>query len=319
MLIVCPKCLTKYLISDNTNLSKVQKCHCSACGFYFEPQADEETVSMSVSPVLEQKTEPLNANPVLNSNDESFNSEQKASRILEDTVPPSLFSEPLNSDEKANKKSRSEAVPEEFKPVDAKKSSFLGTLFWLSIGATICFFAYKQKDYFLDKLDAIVMEQLDKSNENKTGSVNLSETKTTVASQKAAAFPPLQVKTEEKVLEPSVSEAQDYEAGINESLSDEKIDYHAVLNVQNISYEIGVNEVGINRLLIRGFVVNTSLKNMKLPETKAVIYDDEDNIVARKRIIYLEKELAGNSEIMFETAVVPAPKSVSKIEVVFDE
>ena len=91
------------------------------------------------------------------------------------------------------------------------------------------------------------------------------------------------------------------------------------LSVQNIGYEIGLNEVGVERLLIRGAVVNTSLKGCPLVETKAVIYDDEDNIVARKRVVFNEKIVEGNSEILFETAVVPSPKSVSKIEVVFDE
>ena len=91
------------------------------------------------------------------------------------------------------------------------------------------------------------------------------------------------------------------------------------LVVQNVGYEIGANEVGVDRLLIKGAIVNTSLKACPVVETKAVIYDDEDNIVARKRIVFNDGIISGNSDIFFETAVVPSPKSVSKIEVVFDE
>ena len=39
MFIVCPKCFTKYLISDEIQVLETQKCHCSACGHYFEQKA----------------------------------------------------------------------------------------------------------------------------------------------------------------------------------------------------------------------------------------------------------------------------------------
>ena len=91
------------------------------------------------------------------------------------------------------------------------------------------------------------------------------------------------------------------------------------LKVQNISYEIGVNEVGTSRLLIKGVIVNTSVYQGQLPLTKAVVYDYSDHVVARKRIYYLEKVIDGNSELSFEAQVVPAPESVSKVEVSFDE
>lgn len=314
MLIVCPKCLTKYLVSDEITGVKVQKCHCSACGFYFEQKMQDAPLKEGQSSILKAETKTISAN--LPDKDETNhpNQEIEVTKIMEDDIVPSLFLEPLNSDEKKEKK-QTPVVPEEFKPVESKKSSFIGTLFWLSVGAGICFFAYLQKDYFLDKIDTLVIEQLDKSKKN---DLVMPKIKPSVLEQGATVYAPIKSAyngIDEPINQPTVSVSVEAE----KELTDEKVDYAAALNIQNVSYELGVNEVGMNRLLIKGAVLNTTLRTLKLPETKAVIYDNEDNIVARKRITFTEKDIQGNSEVLFETAVVPAPKSVSKIEVVFDE
>ena len=36
MLIICPKCFTQYQILDEDTSLKGKKCHCSACGCYFD-------------------------------------------------------------------------------------------------------------------------------------------------------------------------------------------------------------------------------------------------------------------------------------------
>ncbi len=92
-----------------------------------------------------------------------------------------------------------------------------------------------------------------------------------------------------------------------------------ILKVQSISYEISPNEVGLNRLIVRGEIVNTELKEFSLPEYKAVVYDEHDIVVARKKVVLTQPALSGNSTLPFETAVVPAPQTVSRVEVVFDE
>lgn len=314
MFIVCPKCFTKYLISDEIKVLETQKCHCSACGHYFEQKAMKE-VEVKKAPSLadEQKQEILKEN-----------AENEALTKLNESLPTALFTEPLNRDEKSEKKEDDllSVVPEEFKPVENKKSSLFGTLLWLSIGAGICFFAYLQKDYLIDSIDTVILSQLDKTKVKKEAKKDpfWVEKKVEIPVQMPEEkFLPIE--TQEVVLTPAeqlpVVDVVEPVVGENE-VQDVKSCLSSLV-VQNVGYEIGLNEVGVERLLIRGAVVNTSLKACPLLETKAVIYDDEDNIVARKRVVFNEKTVNGNAEILFETAVVPSPKSVSKIEVVFDE
>lgn len=311
MFIVCPKCFTKYLISDEIQVLETQKCHCSACGHYFEQKAmKEDVVKKDPSLIVDQKQDVS-----------KDNAENEALTKLNESLPTALFTEPLNRDEKPEKKEDDLllVVPEEFKPVENKKSSLFGTLLWLSIGAGICFFAYLQKDYLIDSIDTVILSQLDKTK------VKKEVKKDPFWVEKKVEVPVkmpeekfLPIETQEVVLTPAEQLPVVEPSIVENEVQDVKSCLSSLL-VQNVGYEIGLNEVGVERLLIRGAVVNTSLKACPLLETKAVIYDDEDNIVARKRVVFNEKTVNGNAEILFETAVVPSPKSVSKIEVVFDE
>ena len=73
------------------------------------------------------------------------------------------------------------------------------------------------------------------------------------------------------------------------------------------------------RLMIKGVVANTELEKVTIPELKAVVYNNEDMVVARKRIILSQPEIEGNSTQEFFSSVVPAPEQVSHVEVLFDE
>ena len=92
-----------------------------------------------------------------------------------------------------------------------------------------------------------------------------------------------------------------------------------ILKIQDISYEISENEAGMMRLMIKGVVANTELEKVTIPELKAVVYNNEDMVVARKRIILSQPEIEGNSTQEFFSSVVPAPEQVSHVEVLFDE
>ncbi|MBQ9089895.1 MAG: zinc-ribbon domain-containing protein [Alphaproteobacteria bacterium] len=92
-----------------------------------------------------------------------------------------------------------------------------------------------------------------------------------------------------------------------------------VLEIRNISYIIAPNEVGVMRLMIKGELANTELTPLVIPELKAVVYNDEDTVIARKRIIISQPKIEGNSVQEFFSSVVPAPERVSHVEVVFDE
>ncbi len=92
-----------------------------------------------------------------------------------------------------------------------------------------------------------------------------------------------------------------------------------ILKIQDIAYEISQNEAGVLRLMIKGVVVNTELTKVVIPQLKAVVYDQNDMPVARKRIILSQPEIDGNSVQAFFSSVVPAPEQVSHVEVVFDE
>lgn len=92
-----------------------------------------------------------------------------------------------------------------------------------------------------------------------------------------------------------------------------------ILKIQDVSYEIAENEAGMMRLMIKGVVANTELEKATIPELKAVVYNNEDMVVARKRIILSQPEIEGNSTQQFFSSVVPAPEQVSHVEVLFDE
>lgn len=92
-----------------------------------------------------------------------------------------------------------------------------------------------------------------------------------------------------------------------------------ILKIQDIAYEISQNEAGVMRLMIKGSVANTELTKVVIPQLKAVVYDQNDTPVARKRIILSQPEIDGNSVQSFFSSVVPAPEQVSHVEVVFDE
>ena len=315
MFIVCPKCFTKYLISDEIQVLETQKCHCSACGHYFEQKAmkEDDVKKVMTAAVVEEKQE---------TSREAV--EKDALTMLNESLPTALFSEPLVSDDKPEKQEEAllSVVPEEFKPVENKKTSLLSTLLWLSIGAGICFFAYMQKDYLINSIDTIILSQLDKTKvkkEVKKDPFWIEKKVEIPVKQMEEKFLPIE--QEEIVLTPTeqLPVVDQVEPVVVSNEVEDVKNCLSSMVFQNIGYEIGTNEVGVERLLIRGAVVNTSLKACPLVETKAVIYDDEDNIVARKKVVFNEKVVEGNSEILFETAVVPSPKSVSKIEVVFDE
>ncbi len=93
----------------------------------------------------------------------------------------------------------------------------------------------------------------------------------------------------------------------------------SVLKIQDISYVIAPNEAGVMRLMIKGEIANTELESVVIPEVKAVVYNAEDMVVARKRIILSQPQIEGNSVQPFFSSVVPAPAQVSRVEVVFDE
>lgn len=92
-----------------------------------------------------------------------------------------------------------------------------------------------------------------------------------------------------------------------------------VLVIRDIVYELSPNEAGVMRLMIKGNIANTELKKMVVPELKAVVYNHEDMVVARKRIILSQPEVEGNAVQSFFSSVVPAPMEVARVEVIFDE
>ncbi len=384
MLIICPKCFTQYQILDKDISLKGKKCHCSACGCYFDHEEDvvELTPSQNEKSTLEKTMDIF---------DIPEKKEEKT--FLDEPHEPislSLFNDPIE-ETKEPKFSQDpfNFVPEEFKPVKSKKTTFVSLVVWLGIGFGICYAAYSQKDFLVQFMNQSI-EKAFGSNEK-----NEADQKSELVSKKIASVTPsdlgiqiedkqpLNLETTEEKMElkkesieaipavvptPVVEEAKsdltfsqeeislqekENESVLVEQASEENIQLESApiiekeieqqviqnlenqevkadvassefapkeaLKVQNISYEIGVNEVGTSRLLIKGVIVNTSVYQGQLPLTKAVVYDYSDRVVARKRIYYLEKVIDGNSELAFEAQVVPAPESVSKIEVNFDE
>lgn len=418
MLIVCPKCFTQYLISDEIKLSDNQKFHCSSCGEYFVQPSEKEEKKESFAPVVAlpevltgSKEEALPKDvsenaifeaPVVPMDTESQTKENVEENVQKESLEMDLPSVPLfNSLSPADKtESPLDCVPEEFKPVEAKTRSGLTTLIWLLLGAGICMLAYAQKDLLLETVDNMILAQLDGSvskkapdvkedvfdsrtqelmpQESASSGVSIAidpMLKETIIQEKQAVsqekpqqqeapvntvpavqeeqvipvIPETVVKESKEVLpavqtadtpkadaqkeeiKNTVSEEAFFDKELNSKLmqdgllpipaEDKKNQERLkdILVARDIAYEIGANEAGTNRLLIRGNIVNTELKSLVLPQARAVVYDEQDNIVARKRIIFTQPEIEGNSTLSFETIVVPAPTGVSQIEVVFDE
>lgn len=123
---------------------------------------------------------------------------------------------------------------------------------------------------------------------------------------------PVQVVREQAVVPPSF-------APLAERATPSVAEIANILKIQNISYSVAPNEAGTMRLLIKGEIANTELTTLVIPEIKAVVYDENDMVVARKRIIVSQPQIEGNSVQPFFSSVVPAPQQVSRVEVVFDE
>lgn len=334
MLIVCPKCFTQYLISDEIKLSKNQKFHCSSCHNYFT-QETENVRESSINSVGEtvnkqNKAGGLEAQKALGKETAflSASTESESSKAPSD----SLFSKPLGllDEERPSKEDRLDSVPDEFKPVNPpKKTSFGAALIWLVIAAGICVAAYSQKDFLIAQIDSLIMDQLTAKKPNATP-------KQPVVNPQlpTAVSTPVSVEQINETALPGMNEQKKEflpkQVGESASVMSEKpnvlseganpaMPLKDVLKVQDVSYAIGPNEVGVERLLIQGNVANTELREVDLPELKAVVYDEQDNVVARKRIVFSQKKLAGNTAQSFTAAVVPAPQTVSRVEVVFDE
>ena len=384
MLIICPKCFTQYQILDKDISLKGKKCHCSACGCYFDQEDDvvELTPSQNEKSTLEKTMDIF---------DIPEKKEEKT--FLDEPHEPislSLFNDPIE-EMKEPKFSQDpfHFVPEEFKPVKSKKTTLVSLIVWLGIGCGICYAAYSQKDFLIQFMNQSIEKAFGSNKQIEKDKKIESESKKIVSATpldfgiQIEDKPPLNLETpkeevdlkkdvvepieteltaqvvkevenvqnvkqeeiafSEKEIEPVLDEQVNIEniqlenPSINEQVADQQIVQdlenkevkaedsinefapREALKVQNISYEIGVNEVGTSRLLIKGVIVNTSVYQGQLPLTKAVVYDYSDRVVARKRIYYLEKVIDGNSELSFEAQVVPAPESVSKIEVNFDE
>ena len=379
MLIICPKCFTQYQILDKDISLKGKKCHCSACGCYFDQEED-------VVELMPSQNEKSTLEKTMDIFDIPEKKEEKT--FLDEPHEPislSLFNDPIE-EMKEPKFSQDpfNFVPEEFKPVKSKKTTIVSLVVWLGIGFGICYAAYSQKDFLVQFMNQsiekafgsnkqIEKDQKIESESKKIASVtpldfgiqiedkeplNLETSKEEINSQKETVesipsvvptpivdepknelnFPQEEISLPEKeseiVLDEQVNEENIQLESASEmeqvvpNLENQEVKVEDAINefapkealkVQNISYEIGVNEVGTSRLLIKGVIVNTSVYQGQLPLTKAVVYDYSDRVVARKRIYYLEKVIDGNSELAFEAQVVPAPESVSKVEVNFDE
>lgn len=397
MLIVCPKCFTQYLISDEITLSKNQKFHCSTCHNYFTQKTEirEEDSYKTADKSGRVGEKELD----LTSTSASLNATKTSDQIFSDSKEAepnrgkseSLFSEPLDllGEEKPAKENRLDSIPEEFKPVNPpKKTSLLIVFIWLLIACGICFAAYYQKDFLIAQIDSLILNQLEgglktpsrkelsPANSAQAFKSNVvSTTETTAKKLSSVSMLSDQIKEEKQLLNKPESNVQKVQnavvlpeiqspekaeqnitkdtekgktvsenSGSQQEVTDKSeknisvqplansegtltssalvqndINLKNILKIQEISYEISPNEVGVERLMIRGEIANTELKEVSLPEFRAIVYDEQDNVVSRKRIIIEQNKLAGNSTLPFSTAVVPAPKTISRVEVIFDE
>lgn len=357
MLIVCPKCFTQYLISDEIKLSKSQKFHCSSCHNYFTQETESSRELMkdvSVEQGSKSPTESASLSAQNSSEKESILSSVSLEKESGKKETDSLFSKPLGllENERPSQADRLDSIPEEFKPVNPPKKTSLGAaLVWLVLAGGICAAAYFQKDFLIEKIDSLIMNQLTAkktvpetkvTEQKKTG---LSAIAQPVQKQVDAIIPsPIQeasrisdssvpigmpsisepisesgVSTEKAVQITPAASVNSENAVLGTPIAGGDVVAKDVVKVQDISYVMAPNEVGVERLAIQGTLANTDLREVTLPELKAVVYDEQDAVVARKRITIPQKKLSGNSTLSFATAVVPAPATVTRVEVVFDE
>ena len=144
MLIICPKCFTQYQILDKDISLKGKKCHCSACGCYFDHEEDivELTSSKNEKSMLDQTMDIFD-----------IPNKKEEKTFLDEPHEPislSLFNDPIEEmKEPKFSKDPFNFVPEEFKPVKSKKTTFVSLVVWLGIGFGICYAAYSQKDFLV--------------------------------------------------------------------------------------------------------------------------------------------------------------------------
>lgn len=492
MLVICPKCFTRYVISDEIKVPEGQNFHCSACGNYFTLKSNRQTGFYGEDAIAAAEEIPtvsavMNESPHEETENNAYrislpadNKSSLSAEIQNESNPKEKngahFSDAESmaflSNEAPQVSDRLETLPEAFKPItnEKKKTSFIGTVFWLCVAGGICYGTfYLLRQYpLMEKTEAFIASKLDKNNAKaaEKNEINVSMAQKAVPEQEplsvskpvsditqkvdlsisavseptpryipplplknpvisveeakthqppqavqVAQTPPLNTsfltpspalsvenspeKTSEQSAQGSDSIGADTVRLLNEQLNqsiaeknlenevatlaerhqlnDRKtqtdlaqanepsippkqtdqpvktVQYAAVpsaagdtvplfqaeeteqavrlnrsdasriLKIRDISYELSPNEAGIMRLMIKGSVANTELTKVVIPELKAIVYDQNDTPVARKRIILSQPEINGNSVQTFFSSVVPAPEQISHVEVVFDE
>ncbi len=314
MLIICPKCFAQYDVSGLSDTQKNQEYHCSNCNHYFvaEPQEylSESDSAAPVSTIMVAPTEkPL-----------------KMPRCLEDAprTEPVALQPDLGY------------IPEEFKPVPVpkkKKSSVLVVFVYLMILAALGYAGYVHRDLIWNQFKGVWVGN---------GLPTLEAPAPVVVPDNAPLPPePAPEKPEaqpiavEMVVEPVNPVALAVAERLSVAVAEPKavavqtvapqtptVDMTAlkeILKIQDVSFTLGLNAEGVNQLLIEGNLVNTDLAPIDTPDLTAVVYDRQDMVVARKRIVPSQKTLAGNTKEPFYTGIIPAPESVGRVEVNFEE
>ena len=161
MLVICPKCFTQYVISDEIKVPEGQKFHCCACGNYFSLKSERQTGFYGDDAALEEEEIPTvsavmseangNNGEIMTANEMNASSSESEEKIEEknessgsdektqDSVLQSNQdvekteverTEPTFSDidsiallanETPQASDRLDTLPEAFKPVETKK------------------------------------------------------------------------------------------------------------------------------------------------------------------------------------------------------
>lgn len=289
MFIICPKCNAKYKIPAEITLSDGQKLKCSACQFIFskgeenplvlEKAIREEEKQPEILPKIEKITVP--------------NNETGPIPVIECDA----FSKPLYTQDDIPVLSPN-SVPDVFQPAPPpKRKNYLWLIpIYIILLIGLCYAGWMGRDLLKPQFSQILPPTTPQSTQPLPKSENKVTTET------------VSVPKQESISIPLFPEQADLLKLAAENLEIEKVKYEISSNSSENRQE----------LLIEGKIVNRTLNTQPIPELIALVYNDSNHEVMRKKIHLTADKIEPNEEVPFYTGIVPAPLNTKNVSVIFE-
>lgn len=89
------------------------------------------------------------------------------------------------------------------------------------------------------------------------------------------------------------------------------------LIIEDVHFNVTPNEQGVSQMLIEGTVTNTASEIRTVPVLTATIWDENNQVLERKKVHVAQDRLGPMETVSFYTSLVPAPIKAHHVDVIF--